>query len=64
MPAFTVEYTLTEKRLQRITIEAESAAEALRIIEEYDFDNSGSWDVHNGSLEWSLTDARVVDRDD
>lgn len=58
MPAFIIEYTKTERTRERITINAETAEEARELVEEYNFDNSESWEVD--SLEWSVSDAEIV----
>lgn len=58
MPKFTVEHEVTERTVQRVVIEADTPEEALRLVEEYEFDNSESWEVD--SIEWSLQNAKVV----
>lgn len=58
MAEYTIEYTKTERTRERITIEADSPEEALRVVEEYEFDNSESWETD--SLEWSVSDAEIV----
>lgn len=58
MAHYTIEYTKTERVRERIIIEADSPEEALRVVEEYEFDNSNAWETD--SLEWSLSDAEIV----
>lgn len=58
MPKFTIEHEVTERTVQRVVIEADTPEEALRLVEEYEFDNSESWEVD--SIEWSLQNAKVV----
>lgn len=58
MPKFTIEHEVTERTVQRVEIEADTPEEALRLVEEYEFDNSESWEVD--SIEWSLQNAKVV----
>jgi hypothetical protein len=57
MPQFLIEYTKTEVTRERVWIEADSPAEALRVVEEYEFDNSESYEVD--SLRWEISDAEV-----
>lgn len=58
MPKFVIEHEVTERTVQRVEIEADTPEEALRLVEEYEFDNSESWEVD--SIEWSLQNAKVV----
>ncbi len=58
MPKFTIEHEVTERTVQRVEIEADTPEEALRLVEEYEFNNSESWEV--SSIEWSLQNAKVV----
>lgn len=59
MPSFLIEYTKTERTRDRIVIEADNAAEAVRIVEEYENDNSEAYEVD--SLEWSISDVEFVE---
>jgi hypothetical protein len=57
MPQILIEYTKTEVTRERVWIEADSPAEALRVVEEYEFDNSDAYEVD--SLRWEISDASV-----
>lgn len=59
MPSFLIEYTKTERTRDRIVIEADNAAEAIRIVEKYENDNSEAYEVD--SLEWSISDVDYVE---
>lgn len=61
MPTFTIEMTVTEITRQSIDVEAESAEEALRLVEEYEIDNSTA--IQIGSFEWSISDAVINNRE-
>ena len=54
MAKFLIEYTKTEITRERVWIEADSVAEAVRVVEEYEFDNSEAYEVD--SLRWELGD--------
>lgn len=58
MPKFRIRYDLTERTVQEVVIEADSAEEAKRVVEEYEFDNSGQNMV--SSHEWSLDNVQVM----
>ncbi len=62
MAVFTIEYTKTERTRERIDVEADSVADAIAAVENYEIDNSEAWEV--GSLEWSIADAEFVAVDD
>lgn len=57
MPQILIEYTKTEVTRERVWVEAASPAEALRIVERYEFDNSQSYEV--ASLSWEISDTSV-----
>lgn len=57
MKTYEVEFVVTERTVQRVLIEADSEAEAERIVSEYEFVNSWAWEVR--SLEWSLDGVTV-----
>lgn len=56
MPKFTIRMEVTERTVQEIEIEAETAAEAVRLVEEYEFDNSEAHEVD--SIEWSVDNVK------
>lgn len=58
MAEYIIEYTKTERVRERIAIDADSPEEALRIVEEYEFDNCDSWETD--SIEWFVSDAEIV----
>ena len=59
MPKFTIQYEAIERTIEHIDIEAETAEEAKRMVEEYEFDNGhGSL---QSSLEWSVENVEVVE---
>lgn len=60
MAEYIIEYTKTERTRERIAIEADSPEEAMRVVEEYEFDNCDSWETD--SIEWSISDAEIVDQ--
>ena len=58
MAKYLIEYTRTEVVKERIEIEADSPEEAVELVEEYNFDNSESWEVD--SLRWEVSDVEFV----
>ena len=58
MPQFTVEYTATEITRERTVVEADTPEEAVRLVEEYEHDNSS--DTFVSSLSCEFSDAKVV----
>ena len=58
MKTFIIQYTVTERTREQIEIVAETAEEAIHLVEEYEFDNSGSNFLE--SLEWSVSDVELV----
>lgn len=58
MPKFFVDYTKTQVTRERVVIEAESQEEAVRLVEEYEFDNSEAWEIE--SIEWSIDNVEAV----
>ena len=56
MTTFTISYTVTERTIRTVEIEAETLEEAIKDVEEYNFDNSEATEV--SSLEWSLDDVQ------
>jgi hypothetical protein len=59
MPQFTLEYTVTERTRQRMTVEADTADEAIRLLAEYEIDETDNWQTD--SLEYSIGDVDLVD---
>lgn len=59
MATYTIEYTLTERTVQRVDIIAGTPEEAQHLAEGYEFDNSEAWEV--GPLEWSISEVRAVE---
>jgi len=57
MPKFTISMEVTERTVEEIEIEADTAAEALQMVEEYQFDNSNTRFVD--SIEWSIQNAKL-----
>ena len=57
MKRFVVQYTATDITREEVIIEAESAEEAQRIVEEYEFDNSDSRQVE--CFEFSVSDVEL-----
>lgn len=56
MPVFVIQYVATERTLYEIDIEADSLEEAIRLVEEYEFDTSEAVEV--SSFEWSIDNVR------
>lgn len=59
MPMYIVEYTKTERTRQRTMIQADTEAEAVALVEEYEHDNSDDWQVD--SLEYSIADVTLAE---
>ncbi len=59
MAKFTIEFTKTEVTRERLIVEADSLAEAIQAVEDYEVDNSDSWFVD--SLQWDVSDVVGVD---
>lgn len=51
---YLVEMTVTERTRQRVMVEADSAEEAERLVEEYEIEND-TFEQFD-SLEWSISD--------
>ena len=62
MPKVLIEYTKTEITRERIWVEADSAADAVQGVEEYEFDNSDAYEVD--SIRWEISDVEAVEVDD
>jgi len=58
MAKFLIEYIAIEKTRQRIEVEADTAEEARQIVEEYNFDNSESWETD--CLTWEIDEVEFV----
>lgn len=58
MAKYVIEYTKTEVTRERVEIEADTPQEALREVEEYEFDNSEAWYVD--SLRWEVSEVEVI----
>ena len=58
MAKYLIEYTRTEIVKERVVIEADSQEEAVRLVEEYEFDNSESYETD--SLHWEVSDVEFV----
>ena len=58
MAKYLIEYTRTEIVKERVVIEADSQEEAVRLVEEYEFDNSESYETD--SLRWEVSDVEFV----
>lgn len=56
MPRFNLLIDVTERTVQRVTIEADTLSEAICMVEEYEFDNSECEFVE--SLEWTIDNVR------
>lgn len=59
MPKVLVEYTVTEITRERLWVEADSGDDAIEAVENYEIDNSDSYQVD--SICWELSDAEVVE---
>lgn len=59
MPQFTLEYTVTERTRQRMVVEAPTADEAIRLLAEYEIDETDNWQTD--SLEYSIGDVDLID---
>ena len=62
MPFFTIEYVRTERTRRQALIEADTQEEAIRLVEEYESDDSEASEVD--SLEWSISDVACTDSQD
>lgn len=58
MAKYLIEYTRTEIVKERVVIEADSPEEAVQVVEEYEFDNSESYETD--SLRWEVSDVEFV----
>ena len=58
MAKFLIEYTKTEITRERVWIEADTVEEAVQAVEEYEFDNSDSYEVD--SLRWEVSDVEAT----
>lgn len=56
MKDFEIEFTLTRRTRHRQTVQAETLEEAIRMVEEYEVDNSEAVEVD--SYEWSASDVQ------
>jgi hypothetical protein len=57
MTEFTLLLDVTERTVEQITIEADNLEEAIKLVEEYNFDNSECQFLR--SLEWSAENVRL-----
>lgn len=62
MPMFLLEYTKTEITREQIWIGADTAEEALKAVEEYEFDNSEAYETD--SIRWEVSDVEIVESED
>ena len=58
MAKYVIEYTKTEITRERVEIEADTPEEALREVEEYEFDSSEASYVD--SLCWEVSEVEVI----
>lgn len=58
MPEFKVEFTKTQITRHEITIEADSAEEAMELVDQYEIDFSEATEID--SFKWEISDAEIV----
>ena len=62
MPKILIEYTKTEITREQIWVEADSPSEALKAVEEYEFDNSEAYETD--SIRWEVSDVEIIEVED